>query len=128
MGSFGSPLTGNTNNRKTKKQQAKDRITHRTSGSVPPSVFLRYERHPMIRGGEGGTTVHNTGQRHNTGHRRRGNDTQGALQRPRERQGREKKLLGETLGPLTTPISRVKTARTHSREETKKDSTSKFEL
>lgn len=72
-------------------------------------AFLRYERHLMIRGE---TTVHNTGQRHNTGHRRRGNNTQGALQRPREQQGRKKVLLNETFGHFKqrTVCSRLRLA------------------
>lgn len=41
----------------------------------------------MIR--EGRTTVHDTGQRHNTGHRRRETTPKVLCKRPREQQGRE---------------------------------------
>lgn len=50
-----------------------------------------------------GATVHNTGQRHNTGHRRRETDIQSALQKAERKTlggetNKQKVLLGEMVG------------------------------
>lgn len=63
MDSFGLPHTETL----TTETKLKTAFIYYTSGGCLVA-FLRYERHRMI---EGRTTVHNTGQRHNTGHRRR---------------------------------------------------------
>lgn len=101
MDLFGLPLT-ETLKTETKLMTALD-ILPQVGASC---FFFKVWEAPYDKRGR--TTVHNTGQRHNTGHRQRGNNTQGAKA---QRTTREKEsapqwdawAFSAAHGLLTTP-------------------------
>lgn len=88
---FGVPLT------QTQTIETKLKIALYIIPQVGASwlFFLRYERHLMIRG-ENNCAQHRSKAQHWT--QTKGNNTQGALKRPRDNKGEEKVLLNETFG------------------------------